>query len=139
MVEMDLFSISVRSGKNPRPAVVPPSPVRYALRHHHHHRCHYDADNDDGKEEEEDDKLSLTTVMMTLVHVHFAKLALPSNSLMATPKLHISRHLKAKYKNTHCPAIKGRNTNVKKLQYKISTTFKWNTQTQGKQNNFMAL
>ena len=75
MVEMDLFSISVRSGKNPRPAVVPPSPVRYALRHHHHHRCHYDADNDDGKEEEEDDKLSLTTVMMTLVHVHFAELS----------------------------------------------------------------
>ena len=66
----------------------------------------------------------MTTVMMTLVHVHVAKLALPSNSLKVTPKLHIARHLKAKYKNTHCSAIKGRNTNVKKLQYKISTTFK---------------
>ena len=41
MVEMDLFSISVRSSKNPRPAVVPPSPVRYAsLCHHHHHHHH---------------------------------------------------------------------------------------------------
>ena len=130
MVEMDLFSISVRSGKNPRPAVVPPSPVRYAcvviiiivlvivivilvvvmqtmmtmMMARRRRR--------------------MTTVMMTLVHVHVAKLALPSNSLKVTPKLHIARHLKAKYKNTHCSAIKGRNTNVKKLQYKISTTFK---------------
>ena len=42
MVEMDLFSISVPSGKNPRPAVVPPSPVRYAWPCcHHHHHYHY--------------------------------------------------------------------------------------------------
>ena len=40
MVEMDLFSISVRSSKNPRPAVVPPSPVRYASLCHHHHHHH---------------------------------------------------------------------------------------------------